>query len=101
MSKLTLTPEELSGYDLQAIKRAIGRPFSQAMEAEDEMALYAFIWRAEVRENGALSFEDVLERPLREIMEMWSGMLEGEDDASGKPVAGGGTIEPVSATSGE
>ncbi len=66
--------DDLTGFDLQAIKKAIGRPLIAALDDQDESGMYAFVWRAEARRDGMdLTFDDVMGRPFREILEAFTG----------------------------
>ncbi len=65
--------DDLTGFDLQAIKKAIGRPMVSALDDQDEAGMYGFVWRAEARRDGSdLTFDDVMGRPFREILDAFT-----------------------------
>ena len=73
--------DDLTGFDLQAIRKAIGRPLIAALDDQDDQGMYAFVWRAELHRPGVseadLSFDDVMGRPFGEILEAFTGANAG------------------------
>jgi hypothetical protein len=65
----TIGVEELTGYELQELRRLLGKPFPQALSEGDTDAMYAFVFISERRQHRELEFDDILARPFGEIME--------------------------------
>jgi len=82
---------DLTGYDLQAIRKAIGKPLIAALDSNDTDGMYAFVWRAEARrDNADLSFDEVMERPFGEILEAFTNANGGDLDTVDPTIAGSG-----------
>ncbi len=79
-----LRPEKLTGYDLEAIKKVLGVPWTKALSDEDPMAIYAFVWIAERREDSSLTWEKVKMRPFAEVQEAFVAANEDVDPTSGR-----------------
>lgn len=81
---------DFTGYDLQAINKAIGKPLIAALESNDEVGMYAFVWRAEARRDGNdLTFDQVMDRPFGQIMEAFAGANGDLDVAAVDPTTAG------------
>lgn len=80
--------EDLTGFDLQAIRKAIGKPLIAALDENDEAGMFAWYWRAMIR-NGrpTLSFDEVMDEPFRVVVEAFAE-------------ANGGGTDPMTARSG-
>lgn len=94
---------DLTGFDLQAIHKAIGKPLIAALDDNDEVGMYAFVWRAEQRRDGTdLTFDDVMERPFSAILDAFTGANDGAGITTPDPtIAGSGNDSHRSATSGD
>lgn len=69
--------EDLNGFDLHEIRKAIGKPLMAALDDTDEQGMYAFVWRALVkRDKTSLTFAEVQEYPFRVILEAFTGSNE-------------------------
>lgn len=99
-----MRPEQLTGFDLGAMREVLGRPWSKAMEEMDELAMYAYVWRVEQRkkhrpEGGkAPSWDEVKMRPLEAIVEAFEAHTTEDEDPT---TAGSGETSPSSVASGE
>lgn len=68
----TIGVEELTGYELQELRRLLGKSFPQALSEGDTDAMYAFVFISERRQHRDLTFDDVLARPFGDIMEAFN-----------------------------
>jgi len=84
---------DLTGYDLQAIRKAIGKPLIAALDDNDETGMYAFVWRAEARRDGTdLAFDDIMDRPFGQILEAFTEANGGDLGAVDPTIGGSGDV---------
>lgn len=71
--------EQLTGHDLRALKKALGRPFLEAIDSDFEEALYAYVWVGEKRHAPDLTRDEVLDRPFSEMVKAFEEANNVED----------------------
>ncbi|KAA3641180.1 MAG: hypothetical protein DWP92_01655 [Armatimonadetes bacterium] len=69
-----MRPEQLTGFDFQALHKACGKPWTKAMEEGDELAIYAYVWIVEKRDDKTLTFEAVQMRTFQEVIDRFTAL---------------------------
>lgn len=79
-----MKPEQLTGFELQEMRKCLGRPWAQAMSQEDEMGIYAYVYIADkrAREKGSppVTWEATMLREFGEVMEHFVELTTDDDD---------------------
>ena len=73
--------DDLSGFDLQAIHKALGKPLVAALDGNDESGMFAWYWRARIRAGDTeYTLDDALGVSFGTVVEAFAKANAGAQD---------------------
>lgn len=91
--------ERMKGTEIQAVDEIMGGPgqFAKGLEADNMIALFAWVWVSEHRTNPKLTIAMVLDRELTEIVEV---IEAGTPESMKEAIEAAASVDPTAANIG-